>query len=65
LLKFVENAHPGVLQAIREKKTLTDEITAELNQVLSDFKDMWKERASAATPLATGASAQAPATAGA
>src|SRR5687767_12719090 len=44
LLKFVENAHPGVLQAIREKKSLTDEITEELNQVLSDFKDMWKER---------------------
>ena len=62
LLKFVENSHPGVLEAIREKKTLTDEILSDLKQVLSDFKETWAERASANTPL-TGAAA--PATAGA
>ena len=45
MLKFVENSHPGVLQSIREKKSLTDEITADLKQVLSDFKDLWKEKA--------------------
>jgi F-type H+-transporting ATPase subunit alpha len=45
LLKFVENSHPGLLQSIREKKSLTDEITTDLKQVLSDFKDIWKERA--------------------
>jgi F-type H+-transporting ATPase subunit alpha len=65
LLKFVENAHPGVLEAIREKKTLTDEILTDLKQVLSDFKDMWKDRAPAPTPLAGGTSTQASATAGA
>lgn len=43
LLKFVENAHPGVLQKIREQKTLTDEIKADLTQVLNDFKDRWNE----------------------
>src|SRR5687767_15359976 len=59
LLKFVENAHPGVLQAIREKKSLTDEITEELNQVLSDFKDMWKERTSASLAESTAAAKSA------
>jgi F-type H+-transporting ATPase subunit alpha len=60
LLKFVENAHPGLLQSIREKKSLTEEITSDLKQVLSDFKDMWAERTSPATPVTAGASAQAP-----
>lgn len=45
MLKFVENSHPGVLQSIREKKSLTNEITADLKQVLSDFQDRWKEKA--------------------
>jgi F-type H+-transporting ATPase subunit alpha len=47
LLKFVENAHPGLLQSIREKKSLTDEIITDLKQVLSDFKETWAERAAA------------------
>ncbi len=45
LLKFVENSHPGLLQNIREKKTLTDEIKSDLQQALKDFKDIWNERA--------------------
>ena len=48
LLQFVENSHPGVLQSIREKKVLTDEITADLKQVLQDFKELWKERSETA-----------------
>jgi F-type H+-transporting ATPase subunit alpha len=44
LLKFVENSHPGLLQAIREKKTLNDEIKRDLEQVLDDFKQTWSER---------------------
>ena len=44
LLKFVENSHPGVLQSIREKKSLTDEIILDLKQVLADFKESWTER---------------------
>jgi F-type H+-transporting ATPase subunit alpha len=43
LLRFVENSHPGVLQGIREKKNLTDDIKADLHQVLKDFKDRWAE----------------------
>jgi F-type H+-transporting ATPase subunit alpha len=41
LLKFVENSHPGLLAAIAEKKTLTDEIKGELKTVLEDFKIEW------------------------
>jgi F-type H+-transporting ATPase subunit alpha len=44
LLQFVENSHPGLLQSIREKKALTDEITADLQQALQDFRELWKER---------------------
>ena len=53
LLNFVENSHPGVLQKIREQKSLTDEIKSDLTQVLNDFKDRWSEE----TQLATRASA--------
>ena len=60
LLKFVENSHPGMLQSIREKKSLTEEILADLNQVLSDFKVMWAEKTSAdsAGAIKTAAAAQ-------
>jgi F-type H+-transporting ATPase subunit alpha len=43
LLRFVENSHPGLLHAIAEKKTLTDEIKNDLKQALTDFKDQWGE----------------------
>src|SRR5688500_7805192 len=42
LLKFIENSHPGLLAAIAEKKSLTDEIKGDLKQVLEDFKDSWQ-----------------------
>src|SRR4030095_4217599 len=48
LLNFVENSHPGLLQAIREKKALGDEIKTDLQQVLTDFKAIWSERRAAA-----------------
>ena len=48
LLKFVENSHPGLLQAIREKKALSDEIKGDLGQVLKDFKANWSDIHSAA-----------------
>jgi F-type H+/Na+-transporting ATPase subunit alpha len=44
LLKFVENSHPGLLAAISEKKSLTDEIKADLKQALEDFKDTWQQQ---------------------
>ena len=43
LLRFVENSHPGLLQSIREKKSLTDEIKSDMVQALKDFKDRWSE----------------------
>jgi hypothetical protein len=47
-LKFVENSHPGLLAAIADKKSLTDEIKADLKQVLEDFKLEWGKQS--ATP---------------
>ena len=52
LLKFVENSHPGVLAAIAEKKSLTDEIKADLKQVLEDFKEDWQQQATGASEFA-------------
>jgi F-type H+-transporting ATPase subunit alpha len=43
-LRFVEASHPATLAAIREKKALTDEIKADLGQVVADFKSAWQER---------------------
>ncbi len=39
LYRFVENAHPELLQNIREKKELNDELKKSLNAVLKEFKD--------------------------
>jgi len=38
LHKFVENAHPGILNGIREKKALDDELKAQMNAVLKEAK---------------------------
>jgi F-type H+-transporting ATPase subunit alpha len=45
LLSFIENSHPGILQKLREKKAITDEIQQDLEQSLKDFKDRWAENA--------------------
>jgi F-type H+-transporting ATPase subunit alpha len=47
LLSFIENSHPGVLQKLRDKKAVTDEVQKDLEQSLKDFKEMWAERAQA------------------
>jgi len=41
LLRFIENAHPGLLQKMREQKALTDDIKSGLTQSLKDFKETW------------------------
>ena len=38
LYRFVENAHPGLLPAIREKKALDDELKGKMNAALKEFK---------------------------
>jgi len=48
LIRFVENSHPAVLQKLREKKAIDDEIQKDLEQSLRDFKDTWAENARAA-----------------
>ena len=50
MLNFIRNSHPGLLQAIREKKTLTPEIVSDLEQALKDFKELGKEPEFGATP---------------
>ena len=47
LMRFIENSHPGLLQAIREKKAITDEIKADLQTAVSDFRDRWAAEATA------------------
>src|SRR5256714_767962 len=47
LLRFIENSHPAILQKLREKKAVTDEIEKDLHQSLKDFKETWAERAQA------------------
>lgn len=64
LLRFVENAHPGVLQSIREQRSLTDEIKADLTQVLNDFKDRWNEQTKVAIQTQASAAATQPAVVG-
>jgi F-type H+/Na+-transporting ATPase subunit alpha len=63
LLKFVENSHPGVLAAIAEKKSLTDEIKADLKQVLDDFKDVWQKQSETGADFAPAPARQASAAA--
>ncbi|HEV2765945.1 MAG TPA: F0F1 ATP synthase subunit alpha, partial [Pyrinomonadaceae bacterium] len=58
-LRFVENSHPGILAAIREKKTLTDDILGQLKTAVADFKSTWGESADLAARPATAAAAQA------
>ncbi len=39
LYHFVENAHPGILAKIREKKILDDALKAEMNQAIEQAKE--------------------------
>ena len=48
VLSFIENSHPAVLQKLREKKAIDDEIQKDLEQSLKDFKERWAEEAQAA-----------------
>ena len=43
LLKHVENAHPGIMQTMREKKAISDDLKGQLGQAISDFKARYKE----------------------
>src|SRR5690242_5571838 len=59
-LRFVETSQPGILNAIRDKKALTDEIKSDMVQAVNDFKATWKEAALA--PQTAGAATPATST---
>ena len=54
LINFIENAHPGVLQTMREKKAINDDLKAQMGQALTDFKARFSETAA---PRATATAA--------
>ena len=57
LYKFVENAQPGILSGIREKKNLDDDLKNKMNAVIKEFKPRFvQSKASAA--VATESSAK-------
>ena len=39
LYRFVENAHPGLLPEIAQKKALDDDLKAKMNAAIKEFKD--------------------------
>ncbi len=39
MYRFVENAHPGLLAEIRDKKTISDELRGRVHSALKEFKD--------------------------
>lgn len=49
LLKFTQEAHPGVLNTLREKKAIDDALTAEMKETVEDFKaTRWAKAGAAA-----------------
>ena len=38
LFEFMENSNPAVMQALRDKKEIDDDLTAELEEAVEDFK---------------------------
>jgi F-type H+-transporting ATPase subunit alpha len=53
LYRFAENAHPGILTTIREKKTLDDDLKNKMNAALKDFKAQFLQRNAAAATART------------
>ena len=56
LLNYIRNSHPGVLNSLREKKAISDDIKTGLGQAIDDFKtSRWGEMTGAARAVAVGA----------
>jgi F-type H+-transporting ATPase subunit alpha len=50
LYKFVENAHPGLLASIRDKKTLDDQLKSQMNAAIEECKTRFvQQKATAAS----------------
>ena len=49
LVKFAKEAHPGVLNTIREKRSIDDDLTKSMREAIEDFKaTRWESAAKAA-----------------
>ena len=48
LTKFAEEAHPGVLNTLRDKKSIDDDLKAAMKEAVEDFKATRWETAGAA-----------------
>lgn len=49
LFKFIETSHPGVLETLRTKKSIDDNLKAAMKEAIEDFKaTRWDEKAGAA-----------------
>ena len=54
LFKFVENTKPALLPAIREKKTLDDDLKAQVKAAIAEFKEKFvRDQAASAQPVGT------------
>ena len=52
LFKFVENTKPALLPAIREKKTLDDDLKAQVKAAIAEFKEKFvRDQAASAQPV--------------
>jgi F-type H+-transporting ATPase subunit alpha len=38
IFKFIENSHPAVLQTLRDKKSIDDDLKASMREAVEDFK---------------------------
>ena len=49
LFKFIENSHPAVLQTLRDKRAIDDDLKATMKEAIEDFKaTRWAERTTSA-----------------
>ena len=48
MVRFIENSDPGVLQKMRERKAIDDDIEKDLTTSLKDFSDSWNKKVAAA-----------------
>jgi hypothetical protein len=51
-MKFAESSHPGVLNTLREKRSIDDDLTSSMKEAVADFKSTRWEAAVAAAAAA-------------
>lgn len=43
LVQSIDNSQPGLMQTLREKKSITDDLKSQMAQSVNDFKSRWAE----------------------